>query len=229
MVELDFGEQQDMRGIAFGLGSQATGRGGPAGVPAHHFEDEHLGRGAAHAVQVVAGLADRDRRVLGHTAETGRAVGVRQVIVHGLGDMDRLDRIAQGLGQLADLGAGVGRVAAAVVKEVADVVGLEHFDQAFVLRAVLFQASELVAGRPERSGRGVAQCRDGGLVLGRGIDQFLGERADNAVAARIDRADGVAVLASGLDHTGGRCVDHSRHTAALGIEGVLLGHPCLPL
>ena len=119
---------------AFSRG-EAAGRGDPARVAAHHFQDEHLGRGAGHRGDVEAGFADRHGDVLGDRAEARAAVGDRQVVVHGLRHVDGLHRVAQLLGQLRDLEAGVGRVAAAVVEEVADVVRLEDFDQALVLRA----------------------------------------------------------------------------------------------
>ena len=65
------------------------------------------------------------------------------------------------LGELRDLEAGVGGVAAAVVEEVADVVGLEDLDEPLVLAAAVFEALELVAARPEGAGGRVAQGGDG--------------------------------------------------------------------
>ena len=56
-----------------------------------------------------------------------------------------------------------------------------------------------------------------------GVDQVLGERADDAVASGIDLADLAAVLAGGLDHPAGGCVDDGGHAAGLGVEGVLGG------
>ena len=44
---------------------------------------------------VERGLARRDRDVLGDRAEAGAAVGVRQVVVDGLGDAEAGDRIAE--------------------------------------------------------------------------------------------------------------------------------------
>ncbi len=98
------------------------------------------------------------RRTSPTEPKPGTAVGDRQIVVHGLGHVYRLDRIAQRLGQLRHLQAGVGGIAAAVVEEVADVVRLEDLDQALVLGAVLLEALELVAARPERARRGVAQA-----------------------------------------------------------------------
>ncbi len=148
---------------------------------------------------VEAGFARGDGDVLGHGAEARAVVGDRQVVVHGLGHVDGLDRVAHGLGELRDLEAGVGGVAAAVVEEVADVVGLEDLDQALVLALVLLQALELVAAGAEGAGRRVAQRGDGGGGFLAGVDQVFGQRADDAVAAGVDLADLVRVLARGFD------------------------------
>ena len=56
--------------------------------------------------------------------------------------------------QLGNLIAGIGGIAAAVVEEVVDVMGLEDLDQPLVLTLVLFQALELVtAGTESARGR----------------------------------------------------------------------------
>src|SRR5690606_42138446 len=85
-------------------------------------------------------------------------------------------------------------------------------------RATLFPYTTLF-----RSGR-VAQ---GGNVLRRfqaGVDQILGQCTDDAVAASIDLADLVRMLASGFDNPGSRGVDYCGNPAGLGVEGVLDGH-----
>jgi hypothetical protein len=135
--------------------------------------------------------------------------------------MDGLDRIAQARGELGDLVTGIGRVAAAVVEEIADVVGLEDLDQTFVLAPIGLQALQFVATGTKGAGGGVAQRRDGLVRLQAGVDQILGERADDAVASGIDLGDPVRVTARGLDHTTGRGIDDGGHPTGLGIEGIL--------
>ena len=49
--------------------------------------------------------------------------------VDGLGYVNGLDGVTHLFGQLRYLEAGVGRVTPAVVEEIADIVGLEHFDE----------------------------------------------------------------------------------------------------
>ena len=47
LIERDLGQQQDVRRVAFRVGGKRAGGGRPAGMPAHHLQHEHLGRGAA--------------------------------------------------------------------------------------------------------------------------------------------------------------------------------------
>ena len=134
-VKGDFREQDDVRGVVRVVLGEAGAGGDPAGVAAHHFHHEHLGGGGAHAGHVQGRFAAAHGGVFGHRAEARADVGDRQVVVHGFGHVDGLDRVAHFFRQLGNLQAGVGGVAAAVVEEVADVVGLEHFDQPFVFAA----------------------------------------------------------------------------------------------
>ena len=46
-----------MCGASSGRAREPAGRGDPAGVPAHHFQDEHLGRGLGHRGDIERGLA----------------------------------------------------------------------------------------------------------------------------------------------------------------------------
>ena len=93
-VERHFRQQDDVRRVVATLLRQAAGGGDPAGVAAHGLEDEHLGGRLAHGGHVQRRLSHRDGDVLGHGAEAGAGVGVRQVVVDGLGDADAPHRIA---------------------------------------------------------------------------------------------------------------------------------------
>ena len=190
---------------------------------AHHLEDEHLGRGPCHRAHVERRLERRHRDVLGDRAEARAAVRDRQVVVDRLRHVDRLQRIAHRLRQLADLEARVGRVAAAVVEEPGDVVGAEDLDQPLVLAPVLVERLQLVAARAERAGGRRPQGADRRRRLLAGVDQLLGERADDSVPARVDVGDDVAVRARRLDDAARRGVDDGGDSARLGVERVL---PC---
>jgi hypothetical protein len=228
LVELDFREQ-DNHGDAL-IGHQTAGGGDPAGVPAHHLNDEDLRRGLGHGTHVIGGLQSGHGDVLGDRAEAGAAVGDGQVVVHGLGHVDGLDGIAHGFGQLAHLVAGVRRVAAAVVEEVADVVGLEDLDQAFVFALVGFQRLQLETTGAEGAGRRRTQRGDGRVRFLAGIDQLLGQRADDAIAAGVDLADDIGMLARGLDDAAGGGVDDGGDAAGLSVKGILFpGHRWTPM
>ena len=189
-------------------------------MTAQHLEDEDLGGGLGHRAHVVARLADRDRRVLRDGPEPRAAIRQRQVVVHRLGDVDRLDRIAKLVAQLRHLETGVGRVPAAVVEEIADVMGPEDFDQPLILGEIRVEALQLVAARPERPTGGVAQRGDGRVRFSRCVDQVFGERADDAVAAGVYLADPVRMLARRLDHALRRDIDDGGDPARLGVERV---------
>ncbi len=77
---------------------------------------------------------------------------------------------------------GIHRVVAAVIKEVANIVRLEYFDQPFVLYAVFFNTFELVACGAERATGCMTQGPDRGGGLPIGVDHVFGQRTDNAVA-----------------------------------------------
>ncbi len=203
---------------------ESARRGDPARVPSHHFQDEDAGRGARHRGDVVARLADARRHVLGDRPEARATVGQREIVVHGLGNADADERIAQQLRDLRHLVGGVRGIVSAVVEEVTDVVRPEHLDQPLVLGAALLGALQLVAARSERPARRVAQRADRRSRLLRGVDEILGQRADDAVAPGVELPDPALVLARGLDDGAGGGVDRRGYAAGLGVEGVLLCH-----
>ena len=181
----------------------------------HGFVDEDLGRGLGHRSHVQRGFAHRHGGVLGSRTEAGAGVGDGQVVVHGLGYADAGQRVVVGLGQLRDLQRGIGRVVAAVVEEVAHVVGLEHFQQAVVLGFVHFQRLQLVAARAERATRSVRQGADGrGRLLG-GVDEILAQCTQDAVA----RSQHLDLAGSCLrNDCGGGRVDDGGDAAGLRIK-----------
>jgi hypothetical protein len=138
--------------------------------------------------------------------------------------VDGLQRVPRSLAQLRDFKASVGRIAAAVVKEIADVVRLEDFNQPFILRPVFLQAFELVAAGAEGAGWRGQQTANGGRALLAGIDQVFAQRTDDTVAACIDFADLYTVLASSFDNAAGRGVDDGSDATGLGVEGVFSWH-----
>ena len=94
-------------------------------------------------------------------------------------------------------------VVAAVVEEVADVMGAEHFDKPLVLGQVVLDGLELVTGRAEGAARAVAKCCDVACRLAVRVDHVLNEGPDDPVAPRVDVGELDLVLASGIDHAAG--------------------------
>ena len=213
-----------MRRVAALLAGQAARRRNPAGMTSHDLEHEDFGGGAGHRQHVERRLARRHGNVLGGRAESGAAVGDRQIVVDGLGYADAGNGMAQLHADFGHLVRGIHGIVAAVVEEIADVVRAKHRDQALVLGAVLVDPRQLVARGSEGASRRMAQRPDRRRTLLAGIDHVLGERADDAVPSRINLADPVAVLAGRFDQSAGGCVDDGGDPAGLGIKGVLWSH-----
>ena len=99
-IEGDFRKQNDMWRISGLARSKSAGRGDPAGVTTHHFEDEYLGRCRAHRGNVETCLEGRDGNVFRHRTETRAGVGERQIVVDRLRDVDCLDRVSETVREL---------------------------------------------------------------------------------------------------------------------------------
>ena len=114
---------------------------------------------------------------------------------------------------LRDLKTGIRRVAAAVIEEVPNMVRLENLQEPVIRRAVVLKAWQLVARRAEGAPRGMWEpCDDGSRLLAR-VDQLFGQRAEDAIAARVDCADLLRMLARGLNDPGCTRVDDCRNPA----------------
>ena len=222
LVEGYFREQDDDWQVAVFRAGHTAGCRDPAGMAAHYLEYEYLGGSGTHGGDVKTGLAGGNGDVLGHRAEARAVIGDRQVVVHGFGDMNRLDRVTGCLGELRYLQAGIGRVTTAVVEEVTDVVCCEDLDEAVILTLVGLQALHLVAAGAEGAGWCLAQCGDGARRFLAGIDQVFFQGTDDSVAAGKDLANLVLVFARRLDNAAGGCIDYSGHTAGLCVERIFL-------
>src|SRR5690606_14434807 len=121
--------------------------------------------------------------------EAGAGVGEGQVVVDGFGHADAGDGVAHALADLRDLVGGVLGITAAVIEEIADVVGPEHLHQALVLAAVFFEGTQLVAAGTEGTAGGVFQGGNGGGGFLAGVDHVFGEGTDDAIVAGIQVAN----------------------------------------
>ena len=150
-IEDSLGQVDEMRRVAWLLPRQGSGGGDPAGVPAHGLDDLHRvdrveGGGIASCV------SSGERVEASDAAVAGAVIRVGEVVVDGLRDADDA-HLPPGLrGEASDLMGGVGRVIAADVEPVADVVGLENGDEALVIRF-----RQLLAAGAESGRRGVGK------------------------------------------------------------------------
>jgi len=220
-LERHLREQDDQWDVVLLIRGQRSGGGDPAGMAAITSRTNTLVE-VAH-MDLTSKLASRVEMAMYLATEPkpGQLLVMGRSLSTVLRNMDGLHGIAQFVGNLGHLEAGVGRIAA---QEVADVVGLENLDQALVLGTVFLQAFQLEAAGAKRSARRITQSADGVVGLLTGVDQIFGQRTDDAVAPGVDPADPVRLLAGGFDQTAGRSVDNGGHAAGLGVECVPLIH-----
>ncbi len=223
-VKRHFRKQDDMGGIALLFRCEPGSGGDPPRVAAHDLKNENLGGGFAHRGHVQRRLPCGNGHILCDRTKARAGIRQGQVVVDGLGNVNGLQRVAHGLAELGNLQAGVRRVAATVIEEVANIMGAKHLDEAFVLGAVFLQAFQLVpTGAEGARGRAqqAANCR--GCFLA-GVYQILAQGADYAVAARVHFADLFAIFPCGFNNTTSRGIDDGGDAARLGIEGILYRH-----
>ena len=111
------------------------------------------------------------------------------------------------------LKTGIGRIPAAVVEKISDIVSPEDINQPLVLGAIFLEAFQFVAAGTKRARWGCLECRDGAFALLAGIDQVFCQGADNAVSSGKDFPDLLAVLARRFNDATGAGVNHGSHAA----------------
>src|SRR5690606_8205203 len=107
-------------------------------------------------------------------------VGKGQVVVDGLGNAHAGNGKVQLLRQLGHLVGCVLGIATAVVKKVANIVGLKDLDQSLVLGTMFFQGFEFVAAGAESARRCVNQASQGGGRFLADVQQVFGDGAQYA-------------------------------------------------
>ena len=220
-VEVGLGDVDQVRAVVGVRASAEYGGGGEeAGVATHDDVDLHAGQGLV--VQVVAheGLGDELRG----GAPAGGVVVEDQVVVDGLGHVERVHLVAVGGGDFGDDAAGVGRVVAADVKEVADVVVLEPLGHGLDVVGL-----GLGAGRAEAGGRGGGEAVQAVLGPVGEVDEVARHEAVDGVSGAEDLAVEVRRGVQAFDDADGGLVDDSGGAAGLSddgvaFEGLFVGH-----
>ena len=126
-----------MRSVVREFLGEYAGRGQKSGVPAHDYGNINAGK--APVVEVDARESEADKP--SGRAETGTMVGHPKVVVDGFGDMHHTQFITRFLCIVIDDPAGVGRVVAADIIEIAHVVGLDDLENFIAIFFVRFIAS----------------------------------------------------------------------------------------
>ena len=144
----------------------------------------------------------------------GAVVGAEEVVVDGLGYAHDAALIAGLLHILADLVAGIHGVVSAVIEEVPDVVLLEDFKDALVIRIVHIGVSDFVAAGAESGRGGVKQVLQLCSVLKGHVDQPVIEHALDSVLRAVDLCNRIAVQ-RGADNAVRTGIDDGSGTAGL--------------
>ena len=112
-----------------------------------------------------------------------------KVVIDGLGNAHDAALIADGLHVTADLCAGVHRIVAAVIEEIADVVLLEYLEDALIIGIVIFGSRYFITAGAKLGGRSVQQelkfCR----ILFIHDEKLVVENANYTVRRTVDLGD----------------------------------------
>ena len=210
-VEVRLGQVDQVGTLAAQIGKRGGGSQ-PAGVSAHALDNGN------HALVVNVAVAgdfhDRGGDVLRCGGKAGAVIGAEQVVVDGLGNAEHAALVADLLHVAVDLVAGIHRVVAAVIEEIADVVFFENLENALIVGFVGLGIGDLIAAGAEGGGGRVEQAFQLCGVLLIHHHQAVVEDADDAVKRAVDLGD-VLALQRGLDDAVGAGVDNGGGTAGL--------------
>ena len=224
LVKRHLGHQHNVgRTVGVAPRRQRRRRSQPAGVAAHHFHDEHAALRPHHRGDVEPRLEHRGRQILGCRPEARTAVGADDVVVHGLGHADALQRVPAPARLGLQAGNGVHRTVAAVVEQPTDAMGVEHREQAVHHRTAIV-TRQIEAARAERpTGRACQPLQRSGIEGGR-VEQVFAQHATDAPMRRKNPAHAAALLACSLDDGGGGGIDHGSHATGMRIEERVVSH-----
>ena len=197
----------DEMGAVVGIfARQRRGRGEEAGVAAHHHRDIDAFQRQIVEIGAGEGLRHKARR----RGIARRVVEADEIVVDGLGDVNRAQPMIAFLRLLGDDPHRIGGIVAADIEERVDRVGFEDLEDLLAILAV-----GLVAGGSERGGRRRRDRLEIGDRLLAEIDQIVVDDPAHALQRAIDMRD-VGKPPRLERHPGQRLVDDGRRPAALG-------------
>ena len=161
-------------------------------------------------MRILIDLHHGSGNVFGSRGVTGAVVRTKQVIINGLGHAHHAAVIAYRLHISTDLMAGIHGIVAAVIEEIANIMLLEHFKDAFIVCIVLFGICDLIAAGTQRGrGRILHQAQLFG-ILQTHIKQTVIQHALNAVLGAQHLCDSPGfqscindAVCAGIDDRGG--------------------------
>ena len=209
-VERTLGQIDEVWTVAGVNPRQGRCRGEKAGVTSHDDIDLHPGQGAVVEVVTHEGFGDKARPA----AESGRVVVLAQIVVDRLRDVKALQQVIVRLGFLVDDVRGLGRVVAADVKEITDVVFLQDMKDG---KAVVL--GRLFAHRTKAGGRRLGHRFERRGALLAQVDEVLAQNPGNTMERAVNVFDLPVLLRleDGADET---LVDDHGRSAALGDDHV---------
>ena len=180
---------------------------------AAHTLDDGNHAGVIH-MAVPGDLHDGGGNILGGGSKAGAVIRSGQVVVNGLGHAHDPAFIAYPAHILRDFVAGIHRIVAAVVEEVAHIVLLEDLQDTLVIGVIHIRIGNLIpAGTQSGRGRGEQELQLLGVLFVHDHELIV-QDALNAVVCAIDLGNGF-VLQGRFDDAVGAGIDDSGRTAGL--------------
>ena len=210
-IKINLGQVDQIRAVA-AVVRQRRSRGQPAGVTAHALHDrDHAG--VIHGGILVHFHHGR-RDVLRRRTVARAMVGAVQVVVDRLRNAHYAALVAVLQHILGDFVAGIHRVVAAVVEEIADVVLLEDLEDALIIGIVHIGILQLIAAGTQRGGRRILHQRKLCRIFLAHVDQIVIQNALDAVQRAEYLGDRIG-LQRGLDRAVSGSVNGGGRTAGL--------------
>ena len=214
-IERTLLEIDEIRNIAVCVLGEGRRRRQPAGIPAHHLDDDDV-RCIVY-LELALQLRDGGRDILRGRAEARAVIDTIEVVIDGLRCADHDDvRDVMLLNIIRELPDSIHRVVAADIDEVADLVLLEDADERLELRRVLCRILQLETAGAECSGRGHGQCVEHVFDVfdAAQIQELFTQYALDTIACTEHLAH-LRISEGGLDDAGQCGVDGGRRSTGL--------------
>src|SRR5579875_3542547 len=192
-IQSPLGRVEEMRRIELVALAKGAGRGNPAGVASHDFNDLdriHI----VHGFGIAANRLESGRDEAGDRSVTGAVISDGQVIVDRLGNDDDSEWLANLSGALGETMSGIRGIVTADIGEVADLEIPKTREQAIGIAFL-----QLVAARAERGRRSPVKCPQRRWLFLTKVDYLTGKQPRDAVDTA-EHARDPGLIERGVDH-----------------------------